>query len=103
MNLVETTWLSRYPWPSRITYDCRYEFLGIEFKNTLIEEEYGIIAKPETSGNPQANYTIKIIHQVLANLIRTFDLNKNYVDEDDPWKGSPAAVLLSSLHNMQPI
>ena len=54
----------------------------MSFKKTLIEEEYGIIAKPEIAGNPQAYYIIKRIHQVLANLICTFDMGKNYVDED---------------------
>ena len=45
-NLVEITWLSRYtyPWPLEITYERGYELLGREFKNTLIKEEYGIIA-----------------------------------------------------------
>ena len=27
-NLVETTWLVRYPWPVDITYDQGEEFLG---------------------------------------------------------------------------
>ena len=36
--LVKATWLSRYLWPSEITYDRGYEFLGQEFKNTLIEK-----------------------------------------------------------------
>ena len=76
-NLVQTMWLSRYPWPSEITYARRSEFIGYEFKNNLIEYEYGVLAKSVTSGNPQANYIIKIIHQVMANLIRIFDLEKN--------------------------
>ena len=90
-NLVETTWLSRYPWPSEITYGRGSEFLGHRFKNNLIEEEYDIIAKPVTVGNPQYNSIIEIIHQALENLIRTFDMEKNYVDEDDPWKRILAA------------
>ena len=36
-NLVETTGLARYLWPVEITYDRRGEFLGHEFKNSLIE------------------------------------------------------------------
>ena len=47
-NLVETTWLYRYPWPSEITYDRGSEFLGHEFKNTLSEGESSIIAKSAT-------------------------------------------------------
>ena len=37
-NFVDTTWLSRYPWTSEITYGCGYEFLGHEFKNIIIKE-----------------------------------------------------------------
>ena len=37
-NLVETTWLVRYPWPVDIMYDRGGEFLGHEFKNILIEK-----------------------------------------------------------------
>ena len=42
-----------------------------------------MIAKKATSGNPWDKSIIKIINQVLANLIRTFELDKYYVDEDD--------------------
>ena len=37
-NLVETTWLVRYPWPVDIMYDRVGEFLGHKFKNILIEK-----------------------------------------------------------------
>ena len=40
-----------------------------------------------TAGNLQANSITKRIHQVIANLICTFELDRNYVDEDDPQKG----------------
>ena len=35
-DLVETTWLVRYPWPVEIMYERRGEFLGHKFKNSLI-------------------------------------------------------------------
>ena len=35
--------------------------------------------------NPQANSILEIINQVVANLVRTFDLQSNYLDEDYPW------------------
>ena len=35
-NLVETTWLVRYPWPVEITYYQGGKFLGQKFKNSLI-------------------------------------------------------------------
>ena len=30
---------------------------------------------------------MEIIHQVIANLVRMYDLKNNYLDEDDPWSG----------------
>ena len=47
-NLFETTWLTRYPIPTKIMYDQGSEFVGHEFIKYLIEEEYGIIANPST-------------------------------------------------------
>ena len=35
---------------------------------------------------------LKIIHQVVANLIHMFNLKNNYLDEDDPWSGILAAT-----------
>ena len=32
------------------------------------------------------------IHQVIGNIIRTFKLEDNYFDEDDPWKGILSAM-----------
>ena len=42
--------------------------------------------------NPQANSKLEIIHQVIANLARTFDLKNDDPDEDDPWSGILAAT-----------
>ena len=39
-NLVYTTCMVRYPWPVDIMYDQGGEFLGHEFKNILIEEDF---------------------------------------------------------------
>ena len=37
VNLVETTWLSRYPIQMEITHDQGSEFVGHEFRKTLTE------------------------------------------------------------------
>ena len=44
--------------------------------------------------NPQANSILKGIHhhQVISSLVRTFDLENNYLDKDDPWSGILAAT-----------
>ena len=60
-NLVETTWLYRYPRPIEITNDQGKEFIVHEFRKSLIEDEYGITAKPSTSGNPMSNSKLERI------------------------------------------
>ena len=67
-SLVETMWLVRYPWPVEIAYERGREFLGHEFKNILIANEYGIKTNPDSTGNPQLNAIIDRIHKVLGNL-----------------------------------
>ena len=75
MNLVETIWLSEYPIPTEIVYDQGKEFIGHKFRKYLIEMEYGITAKPSTSGNPMSNAVLEMIHQVLGNQVRTFNIS----------------------------
>ena len=49
-NIVEQTWLTRYPWPSVIIYDRGTEFMA-EFAK-MIKDEYDIEKKPISSRNP---------------------------------------------------
>ena len=42
--------------------------------------------------DPQVNSMLERIHQVISNLVSTFDLQNNYLDEDDPWSGILAAT-----------
>ena len=79
-NLVEQTWLCLYPRPMITTYDQGVEFLGHAFKNYLIKNEYLIKAKCVTTENPQVNSIFERIHQVIENLVHTFDLKDNFVD-----------------------
>ena len=78
-NIVEHTWLSRYPWPTQITYDCGTEFLA-EFAE-MDQSDYGIKRRPATTRNPQANLVIERIHQTLGNIIRVYDYDA--LDEED--------------------
>ena len=90
-NLFEQQWLSRYPRPSLVTYDRGSEFIGSDFRNTC-KNEYGIKCKPITTQNPQANAIIERVHQVIANMIRTFEIENLYLDKRDPWSGILAAT-----------
>ena len=86
-NLVETTWMSRYPRPMEIMYDQGKQFIGNEFRKPLIEMEYGITAKPSTLRNITSNKILEHIHQVLVNLVRICNITQTYIEEDDPWLG----------------
>jgi hypothetical protein len=55
-NIVETTWLTRYPWPTII---------------------------------------IEHVHQTIGNIIRTFQAQDNYLDENDPWEGILTATMFA--------
>jgi transposase InsO family protein len=99
-NLVEQCWLSRYPWPTQVIFDRGSEFIGHDFKQ-MLTEDYGIKKKPITVRNPQANSIIERVHQTIANLIRTFELEDNYLDNDDPWAGilsATAFAIRSTYH-----
>jgi hypothetical protein len=45
--------------------------------------------------NPQANATVERIHQVFGNIVQTFELEGNYLGEDDPWKGILSATVFA--------
>ena len=90
-NLVEQTWLTRYPWPTQIIFDRGSEFMA-EFAQ-MVTEDYGIKRKPITKRNPQANAIIERIHQTLGNVLRT--MNTDDLDEQDPWGGILAAAMFA--------
>jgi transposase InsO family protein len=99
-NIVEQEWFSRYPWPRQITFDRGSEFIGQDIQK-MIKEDYAINAKPITVRNPQANAIVERVHQVIGNSIRTFELESNYLDKEDPWKGilsATAFAVQSTFH-----
>jgi hypothetical protein len=79
-------------------------FIGKD-SQSMIKNDYGIKGKPITVRNPQANAIVKRVHQVIGNIIRTFELELrlegNYLDEDDPWKvtlSATAFAVRSTFH-----
>ena len=69
----------------------------------MLVHDYGIKRKPITVRNPQANAIVERIHQVIANMVRTFELETNYLDVDNPWKGvlsATAFAIWSTYHTM---
>jgi hypothetical protein len=70
--LVNKMCLSRYSRCHYIIYDNGSEF-KLNFKYLCIT--YGIKHKPTTVKNPQANAILERLHQVLAQMLRTAELN----------------------------
>jgi transposase InsO family protein len=58
----------------------------------MLKNDYGIKRKPIRVRNPQANAIMERVHQVIGNIICTFELQDNYLDEEDPWKGILSAT-----------
>ena len=66
----------------------------------MILRDYGIKGKPITVRNPQANDIVERIYQGIGKVIRTFELESNYLNEEDPWTGILAATTFAvrSMH-----
>lgn len=93
-SVVEQAWLTRYPWPTTITFDQGKEFMGV-FAD-MVSTDYGIKRQGTTVRNPQANAIIERIHQTIGNIIRTFEAqDKPDLDPDDPWGGILAATMFA--------
>jgi hypothetical protein len=99
-NRVEIAWLSRHPWPTRITYDHGSEFIGSEFQR-LIKEECNIEAKPSSKRNPQSNAILERIHQAIGVMLCAFEVENQPTDESNPWSGILSAVAwaVCSMHH----
>ena len=59
------------------------------------------LSKPGTSGNSMPYIVLGQIYPVLGNLVRNYNINKTYVDKDDPWSGilTTAALGILSTEN----
>ena len=89
-NVIEKTWLSRYPRPEKVICNRGKEFME-EFKR-MIKEDYGIVQKLITTRNPQANAILERVHQTIGNIFRTQQINKIDLDEEEPWSDILAAI-----------
>jgi hypothetical protein len=64
---------------------------------------YGLKHKSTTEKNPQGNSILETIHQVVANMLRSFDLDNQELDEHDPFGEYLALVawtILCTYHTM---
>jgi len=93
-NIVEMTWLNRYPRPRIITFDGGSEFKA-DFKKAM-KEEFNLTVKGISVRNPQANAVLERIHQVIGNMLKIFQVYaRDDMDEEDPWTGILSAVMFA--------
>jgi hypothetical protein len=71
-RLVNKTWLCRHPRCHYLIYDNRSEF-KLRFEHLC--ESYGIKHKPATVKNPQENAILECMHQVIGQMLRTFEID----------------------------
>jgi hypothetical protein len=101
-NLFYNTWLARYPRPQFIVFNNGGKFKR-EFKRDFKQmcENFSIKAKPTTSHNPQANTIIEWVHKVVNNMLRSFDLEHQNLEGDNPFEyflQSTAWAIRSTYH-----
>ena len=69
------------------------EFLA-EFREMIIND-YGIMVKPITSRNPQANAILERVHQTIGNILHTFKVQNMVLDDENPWDGILASTMFA--------
>ena len=90
-NIFEQVWLTRYPWPEKVIMDRGREFMA-EMR-TMLKKEYGILRKPISTRNPQANSMVERAHQTISNMLRTQQIrDRDSLPEEDPWTGTLSAI-----------
>jgi transposase InsO family protein len=95
---MDDTWFNRYPKPEYIGFDNGREFKLVFEQMT---KNYGLKAKTGTSYNPQSNGVIERVHQVLGDMLRTFELEEQDLDARDPFGSflSAAAYAIRSTYH----
>ena len=92
--LFDRWWINRYPRPSKVIHDSGTEFSS-EFRELL--ESTGIEDVTTTVKNPRANAILERVHDVIGNMLRTYDFENQVIDnwgadKQDPLDGFLQAV-----------
>ncbi len=98
--LVNKMWLSRYPRCRYIIYNNGSEF-KLNFEYLCVT--YGIKHKPTTIKNPQANAILERLHQVLAQMLRTSELDMAEIvtpDDANVFLDNAAWAIGSTYHTI---
>jgi len=89
-NLLQRTWLDRYPWPEEVIMDRGREFMAEV--TDMLKNEYGLQINRITTRNPQANAMVERAHKTLGDRLRS----RRILDKDDlpndEWAGVLSAL-----------
>ena len=61
----------------------------------MMQDDYGIEVSSITTRNPQANAILERVHQTIGNIIRTFNVRKMTLDDQNPWDGILASTMFA--------
>ena len=61
----------------------------------MIINDYGIMVKPITSRNPQANAILERVHQTIGNILHTFKVQTMVLEDKNPWDGILASIMFA--------
>lgn len=98
-NLFEMNWIMKYPWPQEVVMDRGSEFMAEVI--TLLKDEYGIVRKPITTRNPQANSMVERANKTIRSLIASQSIKDVRDLVDGKWDGIISAVgfaMRSTVH-----
>jgi hypothetical protein len=98
MQAFDDTWLTHYPRPQYIGFDGGSEF-KLLFKQMCAN--YGLKRKQSSKYNPQSNGIAERVHQVLGDMLRTFELEERELQKENPWTpflSSAAFAIRSTYH-----
>eukprot|EP00957_Ditylum_brightwellii_P081823 6224995-Ditylum_brightwellii.AAC.1 len=93
-NVVETTWLARYPYPTQEVLDGGTAFVA-EFIE-MVASDNGVRKKHITPRNYQANSIIERIHQTIGKMTRSSEVYDTEIDVNDPWTRILSVVMFAT-------
>ena len=88
-----------YPWPAEVKIGNRNEFTSLFLE---LCNNFSLKVKPITDYNLQGNSIVEQVHQVLVNSLRTFKLEKQELNENDPFEEflTATAYAIRSTYHM---
>ena len=90
-NKLECAWITKHPRLTQVILDRGGEFMAEVI--SLLRDKYDVKSKPITTRNPQANAILEQAHQMIGNIICTFQLDKVELEMDNPREGILSAVI----------